>query len=205
MTCRDTTLNISQINFRTEGRSKDDKANEGEVAQLRSVIGSLSWIARQCRPDLSYMTNVLQTCIPHATLKDLEVANKVVEFAVESADIGLTYRNGILDWETSVIVSMSDASFGNETVNTPRGQEPHHSQQGRITMLVSPEVWKEDKAGMHIIGWNSTTIKRVCRSTLQAETFATLGAVEEGMRVRALIAESEGKLDLRNGNRARQS
>ena len=116
------------------------------------------------------MTNVLQTWIPHA---------------VESADIGLTYRNGILDWETSV--SMSDACFGNETVNTPRGQEPHHSQQGRITMLVSPEVWKEDKAGMHIIGWNSTTIKRVCRSMLQAEPFATLGAVEEGMRVRALI------------------
>ena len=48
VTCRDTTLNISQINFRTEGRSKSDKANEGEVAQLRSVIGSVSWIARQC-------------------------------------------------------------------------------------------------------------------------------------------------------------
>ena len=58
VTCRDTTLNISQSNFRTEGRSKSDKANEGEVAQLRSVIGSLSRIARQCRPDLSYMTKL---------------------------------------------------------------------------------------------------------------------------------------------------
>ena len=35
------------------GRTSDDLATEGEVGQTRSVFGSLGWIARQCRPDLS--------------------------------------------------------------------------------------------------------------------------------------------------------
>eukprot|EP00973_Karenia_brevis_P012588 1707640-Karenia_brevis.AAC.1 len=29
-------------------------ATEAEIGQMRSLVGSLGWIARQCRPDLSY-------------------------------------------------------------------------------------------------------------------------------------------------------
>ena len=39
------------------------------------------------------------------------------------------------------------------------------------------------------IGFGSTLIKRVCRATLQAETYALQDGVENGFRLRALLAE----------------
>ena len=52
VTCKDTTEKIELINFRTQVK-KDSPANAGEKAQLRSVVGSFAWVARQARPDLS--------------------------------------------------------------------------------------------------------------------------------------------------------
>ena len=43
-----------------------------------------------------------------------------------------------------------------------------------------------------IVSFSSTTIKRVCRATLQAETYALQNAQEAGDRVRALLAELYG-------------
>ena len=40
-----------------QGRKQTDLARDHEIAQLRSVVGSLAWVARQCRPQLSYGVN----------------------------------------------------------------------------------------------------------------------------------------------------
>ena len=50
----------------------------------------------------------------------------------------------------------------------------------------------------HVIGFSSTTIKRVCRATVQAEADGLSYGVEEGDRLRAAIADCYGKLDPRN-------
>ena len=42
--------------------------------------------------------------------------------------------------------------------------------------------------GVHLIGYSSTIIGRVCRSTLQAETYALSDGVEESMRLRPVLA-----------------
>ena len=44
------------------------------------------------------------------------------------------------------------------------------------------------------LGFSSTTIKRVCRSTLQAETYSLQSGIESGDKIRALIAETKGCL-----------
>ena len=36
---------------------KTELANDAEKSQLRSVVGSLAWLARQARPDLSYRSS----------------------------------------------------------------------------------------------------------------------------------------------------
>ena len=46
--------------------------------------------------------------------------------------------------------------------------------------------------GVHLIGYSSTNIGRVCRSTLQAETYALSDGVEESMRLRAVLADAHG-------------
>ena len=43
-----------------------------------------------------------------------------------------------------------------------------------------------------VVSFSSTTIKRVCRATLQAETYALQNAQESGDRIRAALAELYG-------------
>ena len=57
---------------------------------------------------------------------------------------------------------------------------------------------QHDEAKIHPISWSSTVIKRVCRSTLMAETFGLIRATEAGIRLRAAIVDMKGKLDMRN-------
>lgn len=44
------------------------------------------------------------------------------------------------------------------------------------------------------ISFSSTTIKRVCRATLQAEAYSLQAGIEAGDRIRALIAEMRGQI-----------
>ena len=52
-------------------RSSADPVTTGEEKQLRSVVGSLSWIARQARPDILYRVSKLQSSIKRATVSTL--------------------------------------------------------------------------------------------------------------------------------------
>ena len=49
----------------------------------------------------------------------------------------------------------------------------------------------------HVISFGSNKIKRVCRSTLQAEAFSLQNGLEEGDRIRAAIADLKGCLELK--------
>ena len=70
------------------------------------------------------------------------------------------------------MVSVTDASFANETVITPLGQEqPHRSQKAFMILLVDPDILTKDTAGCHIWAWRSLTDKRVCRATLQGTSY----------------------------------
>ena len=51
------------------------------------------------------------------------------------------------------------------------------SQGGRILLLADRVPGESDVAHVHILEWHSQTLKRVCRSTLQAEVLSsTLGS-----------------------------
>ncbi len=64
---------------------------------------------------------------------------------------------------------------------------------GRLTLLADPCLWDCDIGNAHIIGWKSTMIKRVCRSTMQAKTMAKVSGTAEGIRTRAAIADMRGR------------
>ena len=54
VTCKDNTEKILPIKIIIGDRRKNDKATAGEISQMRSVVGSLAWIARQCRIEQTY-------------------------------------------------------------------------------------------------------------------------------------------------------
>ena len=61
VTCPSFTDRVQPIYMGTaERKNKQCAATDGYKLQLRSVIGSLAWLARVCRPDLAYPVNYLQ-------------------------------------------------------------------------------------------------------------------------------------------------
>ncbi len=89
-TCKDNTLKLQQIfiDAKVNGKTRrnQDSATEGEKAQLKSVNGGLSWIARQCRPTLDYRVSKLKKREKDAKVADLKECNQLGHYAQEHAE-----------------------------------------------------------------------------------------------------------------------
>ena len=92
---------------------------------------------------------------------------------------------------------VTDASHGNEVEFDPGTNqvEAHRSQGARLQLIASPEVLKGESCQFHLIGFASTVLRRVCRATVQAETYALQSGVEAGDVLRAAIVDLRGELD----------
>ena len=80
-------------------RNPGDPVTKGVEKQLRSAVGSLSWVARQARPEVLYWVSKLQSSIKGATGSTLKEANKVLELALNGTDLKLRYKNGPFNFQ----------------------------------------------------------------------------------------------------------
>jgi hypothetical protein len=126
----------------------------------------------------------LLPCQEHSS--EPEDANRVVELALQGSDFKITFKTDWIDWSDLAVVTFSDASFANEA--------EYKSQQGRIHYITSRSDVKTGEHRFHLIGFGSSTLKRVCRATLQAESYALQGSIESGDKIRALLCELIGRL-----------
>jgi len=200
ITCEDATEQIGTVKYSIGNRKLNDPATEAEIGQMRSVIGSLGWVARQCRPDISYGVSRGQSMVSKATIKDLKETNQTLVQAMDYSKAGLFYDSKAISWEHALVVTVTDASFAQETIIEPDGREkPHRTQKAFMILLVDPSITERDEAGCHIWCWRSLTDKRVCRATLQGEAHGMLSGTEMGDRLRAIIADCRGHLpDMRD-------
>lgn len=100
-------------------------------------------------------------------------------------EIQLVFPAKWVDWERIGVLTFTDASFCNE--------KGYKSQQGRIHLADAREMKKGASVyRVYTLAFYSTTIKRVCRATLQAETYSLQAGLEAGDRIRALLCEMKG-------------
>ena len=91
-----------------------------------------------------------QGAVCKATLKYLKDVNGVLAQAKEHSKAGLYYEAGAINWETAVVVTVSDASFAQETEHEPDGNmKPHRTQKAFINLLVDNSV---SGGGLQVIG-----------------------------------------------------
>ena len=94
------------------------------------------------------------------------------------------------------MLTITDASFARETYEDEKGNKKmHRSQKARMHLLCSPEILTGDKCDCHILGWSSTTDKRVSSSTMQAEGHAMITGTDNGDKLRAAICSAYDRLD----------
>eukprot|EP00435_Cladocopium_sp_Y103_P051119 s7_g15.t1 len=169
-------------------RPLTDNASEVEKSQMRAVLGSIGWVARLCRPELCYMCSSLQSKQSKPTVEDLKNTNKLLASAQKTKDQGIKFMKGKFCFENSILLSITDASHGGEVEITEEGHtQGHRSQGGRILLLADRVPGMSEIAHVHILDWHSQTLKRVCRSTLQAEVLSSMLGSEAAQQVRALL------------------
>ena len=169
-------------------RSPADPASAEEQSQMRAVLGSIGYVARLCRPELSYRCSALQGKQARPQHQDLVNTNKFLSAAQCTTGNGLHYIKNKIDFHSAVLLSVTDASFGAEEHTAEDGRKSgHRSQAGRFLLLADRMPTLSTPANVHILEWQSHTIRRVCRSTLHAEVMSSIGGSEAGQYVRALL------------------
>ena len=145
--------------------------NEFEQSQFRAICGQLNWAASQSRPDLSFEVCRLSTSLNKATIDDLLHANKPVR-KCKQRSVCLKFQQLQKPFH---LVAFCDASHAN--------LKDGSSQGGVIIFL-------EGKDGkIAPISWSLRKIRRVCQSTLAAETMALLEASETCCWISHIINE----------------
>ena len=82
-----------------------------------------------------------------------------------------------------VALTVMDASHANESeemmIQGQKSVEPHRSQGARMFLLGTPTLWTGDTGHLHLISYASKIVKRVCSSTIQAETYSLQSGVQK--------------------------
>ena len=108
ISCKHATETIGPVRYHSTDRKLTDEASPAEIAQMRSVIGSLGWIARQCRPDLSYLVSKLQGAVSKARLQDLKETNFAIEQVLLHSDVCLKFRHDAISWDNAMVATVTD-------------------------------------------------------------------------------------------------
>lgn len=169
-------------------RKLTDLGSDEEKSQMRAVLGSIGWVARLCRPELCYRTSALQGKQNKPRVEDLKETNKLLVAAQKTKDNGIVYKKHAFDFDKSLLLSVTDASHAAEVEYEEDGSKKgYRSQGGRVLLLADrmPDLGVE--ANCHLLEWQSASLKRVCRSTLQAEVLSSMVGSESAQQVRYLL------------------
>ena len=146
----------------------ESELDQREITTLRGLLGAVQWPAVQSSPHLQASTSILSGSISRGLVKTALEANKLLRFAKENSDVGLTFAP--LRLSELCVVTAFDASFGCRPDGT--------SQGGYLIMLAPRRILETEEDFYHILDWRSQKLPRVARSSLAAEAQAAACAAD---------------------------
>ena len=145
-----------------------------EYTNFRALVGALNWLACGSRPDLAYDVLEHSSKFKKATQSDLFQCLKSVKRCKKDVVVN---KFSCLRLDSTVrIILFSDASFANLPDRVS-------SSLGYIIFIADCD----DRCSA--ISWKSNKIKRICRSTLAAETMALSEGLEECLYLKSVMEE----------------
>ncbi|CAE7394818.1 RE1 [Symbiodinium sp. CCMP2592] len=192
----------------------DALADTEQVADNRSLVGALSWLASQSRPDLACGVSMCQQLQARPTVEDIRFTNTMAKRALLHKDEGILLAKIPLDemvvavfhdagWSNAPDSNEDPVYFLNEEdernglitegpwVNKVRKTKKKNSsvasQLGALVMVCGKNGINSMGAPASILEWRSHACDRVCRSTFGAETMGCMEGFELGQYVRAMI------------------
>ena len=166
-----------------EFTSRSAPLNQVEKTSYRGVLGQLLWLACQTRPDLAASVSMLARHAQDPTPEHARELNKVAAQARSTSGRHLKFPRDMIDLKACTLVTWADSSFANI--------DDIHSQFGLLIGAThrAEEVVAGDFSQCLLLGWGSGKVRRVVRSTLAAEGYATTEGIETTWWHRYLMAE----------------
>ena len=150
--------------------AKDIPLNETEKSQLRGLIASLNWIAREGRPDASAAASILASSFPSPCMCHIFAANDVVRH-LKTFPVKLKIH-AIPEKDLRNIL-IADSAFDTS------GKEK--SQHGWLLGFTDPSMNAGKMAPVSLMQWRSKRLRRKASSSLLCEAIsmsAATGALE---------------------------
>ena len=198
------------------GVDDNDLAGPDLVADNRSLVGALSWLSAQSRPDLTCSVSMAQQVQKQPTFADIRFTNSVAKKATDFKEEGLRFRP--IDSKDLLIIVYHDAGWANAVDAThdeegfelteddkmaglqqegpfvqksgrkaKRDNTKVASQLGDLIVFAEKKCVMGEAGSFSVLDWKSRAGQRVCRSTFSAETQACIEGAEAGQHVRALF------------------
>ena len=163
------------------GRKRDRQAlaTENEISQFRAALGSVGWAAREQRVDMAGVHSLMSSTMPAPTVDDLVELNKAITHLKLTADLKLLITAiPLIDLRW---LMLSDAALDNAN--------NFGSQMAYAICATHKNIEDGIEAPINILAWKSQRCKRVCSSSLTAETYALSGALAEAEWVTTVFSE----------------
>ena len=201
----------------------DAPADEEMRIDNRSLIGALSWLAGQTRPDLQCGVALAQQLQRCPSVGDVRFTNSLARKAEKHREEGIVLWPLSLDKASLVI--FHDAAWANAALDDPedgfeltpsdleagtmkegpysgerdrqakRSRSKVASQLGHLIFLNEAKDGGDSGGHLSLLEWRSQACQRVCRSTFGAETMSCVEGLENAQYIRALFASLlQGKL-----------
>jgi hypothetical protein len=149
-------------------RPKTESCTPAEITELRGKIGAILYVTGMTRPYEAYEVSHLASWQSVAKVEHLFQCNELIRhMRDDQPDLGLTYQGSC---ELDCLYTFHDSSFKRE--------RDSGSQMGIFTFVgPKPNAAGEIK-GASLLRWASKRARRVCHSTMAAETLAATGGMD---------------------------
>ena len=170
--------------IKTESRDHARELTGNEYSQFRTLLGNLSWLSINSRPDIAFEVNRISMVQNQPTIGDLKALNRVLRDALSRPHSKLRFPASTTR-QTSLIL-MSDAAFGNcpDLVSSQGGHFVFYGEKPSLGNCTN----------LSIIDWSSKKLRRIAKSTFVAEMLAFSKGIDHAIYLRNLIHDMTGKL-----------
>ena len=162
-----------------KGRNASDLCSAWERDWYMKALGKLAWVVNT-RPDLAIEHSECARFAKAPTIASAKRLQGVMVTLKDEDTLGVVLNK--LDCEKLCVVCHADGSFGNA--------EKGKTQGGHLVWLAnSSSKGVQDTQVGSLVNWLSSSLKRVCTSTFDAETLSTLRGSDEALCVAYLVSE----------------
>ena len=175
-----------------KGRKAEKEAplTPEEFAAFRSAIYKVNWVAKESRPEVAGMASILASKLKGATVEDVMVLNKNVNFLRNTASRPLVV------WQMSprdmsfVVVSDAGGVGAKHDTEDEIGLPADSTQGAWIVFAAETLPIGENKVRATPLSWRSSKLKRKVFSTFGGETQAMLQGISEADWLQIMIRDA---------------